>query len=272
VIAVVVAVLLLQGGGWRVRPAAPTVGDTVWLERLVPAPPGAVGRARPLSADELVEPLRSPEIVSAPAGLVVRYAVAFFATGRQALAMPALEVVHPDGAVELVLGDTVMAEVQALVPDTATAPPPRGARDPLNRVAPSPWPLAALGGGTAAALALWAVLRRRRGPAPPPAEPEPATAEAPLLRWLASGERRAVATLAMLRLRRRIESAVPTASAGLALAECLVRTAAARADWPIRELTDLLTALERARFAPLAADDLTELVDRADLLLERLAP
>jgi hypothetical protein len=46
---------------------------------------------------------------------------------------------------------------------------------------------------------------------------------------------------------------------------------AARLDWPLRELSDVVTALERARFAPLAGDDLTELVDRADVLLDRLA-
>jgi len=32
----------------------------------------------------------------------------------------------------------------------------------------------------------------------------------------------------------------------------------------------VLRALERARFAPLAADDLAELVDRTDVLLGRL--
>jgi hypothetical protein len=38
----------------------------------------------------------------------------------------------------------------------------------------------------------------------------------------------------------------------------------------MRELGELLAALERARFAPLAADDLAELIDRADVLIERL--
>jgi hypothetical protein len=266
-----VAGLLLQGGGWTVRPAAPTVGDTVWLERVVPALPGAVGRARALTADELVEPLRPPEIVTTTRGLVVRYTVAFFAPGRHELPMPALEVVHPDGGVELVLGDTALAVVRAVVPDTAEAPEVRDARSPLGRVAAEPLPVVLLGGGTAAALALWAFLRRRRGPAPGPAEPQAPAPEAPLLRWLAAGERRAVATLAMQRLRLRLEAAVPQATRGLALAECLAVIGAARRDWPLRELSDVVTALERARFAPLAGDDLTELVDRADVLLDRLA-
>jgi hypothetical protein len=270
--AILVAVLLLQGGGWVVRPDAPTVGDTVRLERFVPAPAGAVGRARGLTADDLVEPLRPPDIVTVEAGLLVRYTVAFFAPGRHPLPMPALEVVYPDGAVELVLGDTALAEVRALAPDTATAAQARSARTPLARVAPVPWPGIGLVGGTAAVLALWAVIRRRRGPAPAAPDAAPTGADAPLLRWLSAGERRAVATLAMHRLRRRIEDLVPAATGGLALAECLVAAAAARPDWPMRELADVLTALERARFAPLAADDLTELVDRADVLIERLTP
>jgi hypothetical protein len=269
--ALLVAVLLAQGGGgWVVRPATPTVGDTVWLERVVPAPAGAVGRARPLTADELVEPLRPPEIVPSASGLLVRYAVAFFATGRHALPMPALEVVHPDGAAELVLGDTAEAEVRALVPDTVGLPEMRDARTPLGRVGREPWPAVVLGGATALGLALWSVWRRRRGPVPAPPGAGEAVPEVPLLRWLGAGERRAVATLAMLRLRRRIAHAVPDASAGMALAECLAIAGAGRPEWPLRELTDILTALERARFAPLAADDLTELVDRAEQVAERL--
>jgi hypothetical protein len=268
---VLVAALLLQGGGWTVRPAGPTVGDTVRLERVVPAPPGAVGRARALTADELVEPLRAPEIRPTDRGLLVRYTVAFFAPGRHELPMPALEVVHPDGGVELVLGDTALVVVRAVVPDTADAPDVRDARTPLGRVAREPLPVVLLGGGTAAVLVLWAVLRRRRGPTPGPAEPPVPAPEVPLLRWLAAGERRAVATLAMQRLRLRLEATVPDAGRGLALAECLEVVGAARPDWPLRELSDVLTALERARFAPLAGDDLTELVDRADVLLDRLA-
>jgi hypothetical protein len=267
-----VAILLLlpQGGEWSVRPRAVTVGDTVWLERLVPAPQGAMGRVRPLTGDELVEPLRPPEIRPVPDGLLVRYAVAFFATGRHALPMPPLEVVHPDGAVELVLGDTALAEVLALVPDTVALPPARAARTPLGRIARQWWPPAGLAAVTLLLLGTWAYLRRRPGPIPPVEPSQPVTDDPPLLHWLAAGERRAVATLAMLRLRQRIQAAVPAATAGLALAECLEVTARARPDWPLRELADLLTALERARFAPLAADDLAELVDRGDLVVDQL--
>jgi len=46
--------------------------------------------------------------------------------------------------------------------------------------------------------------------------------------------------------------------------------AAAQPAWPVAELGDILRALERARFARLGADDLVELVDRADVTLAGL--
>lgn len=265
-------ILTLQGGGWATLPARPAVGDTVRIERVVPAPRGAVGRARALDAGDLLEPLRPPEIVPADGGLRVRYTVALFAPGRHALAMPALEVVHPDGGVELVLGDTVVVEVRSVLPDSAEAPAPRASRAPLARLSPSPGPLLATLGGASALLAAWAAYRRRRsgGAAPAPAAAPLRPPPPPLMRWLALGERRAVATLAMDRLRRRVEEAIPASGRGLALADCLARAAAERPAWPIGDLEELLGALERARFAPLAADDLTELVDRTDVLLARL--
>lgn len=268
-IALLTLALAAQGGGWTVRPAAPTVGDTVRLERVVPAPPGAVGRPRALESDHLLEPLRAPEVAPADGGLLVRYTVAFFATGRHAVAMPALEVVHPDGAIELVLGDTVEVVVRRVVPDTLDAAP-RDSRAPLARIERSPVPLALALGLSLTVLALWVVARYRRGRPAPAAQPAVPVPNPPLMRWLAVGERRAVATLAMDRLRARIGAGVPQASPGLALAECLALAQAARPDWPMRELGELLAALERARFAPLAADDLAELIDRADVLVERL--
>ena len=57
---------------------------------------------------------------------------------------------------------------------------------------------------------------------------------------------------------------------GLGLPAWLDAVQAERPDWPVRELEDVLEALERARFAPLAGDDAAELVDRADQLVERL--
>ncbi len=272
-IAALLAALAVQGGAWTVRPAAPTVGDTVRLERLVPAPGGVLGRARPLEASDTIEPLLPPEIVPAEGGLRVRYTVAVFAPGRLALAMPALELVYPDGAVELVLGDTAEIAVASVIPDSTTRPTPRPSLAPIARVGRSPAPLLALLAGVSALLALWTARRRRgrRAAALPPAPVAPVP-PLPLMRWLGLGERRAVASLAADRLRRRLETLVPAAGRGLAVDDCLAALAAERPAWPLPEIAAVLAALERARFAPLTADDAAELVDRTDLLLEQLTP
>lgn len=272
-IAALLAALAVQGGAWTVRPAAPTVGDTVRLERLVPAPGGVLGRARPLEASDAIEPLLPPEIVPAEGGLRVRYTVAVFAPGRLALAMPALELVYPDGAVELVLGDTAEIAVASVISDSTTRPTPRPSLAPIARVGRSPAPLLALLAGVSALLALWTARRRRgrRAAALPPAPVAPVP-PLPLMRWLGLGERRAVASLAADRLRRRLETLVPAAGRGLAVDDCLAALAAERPAWPLPEIAAVLAALERARFAPLTADDAAELVDRTDLLLEQLTP
>jgi hypothetical protein len=275
VIALLIAVLAAQGeaAAWIVRPALPTVGDTIRLERLVPAPPGVLGRARALQGSELVEALRAPEIVPADGGLVVRYTLALFAPGRHALPMPALELVYPDGTVELVLGDTAEVEVASVIPDSVARPLPRPSLAPIPRVPRRPAVGVGLLAGVSAALVLWSALRRRAGR---PAEAARVGAAAapprplPLMHWLALGERRAVASLAADRVRRRLEAVAPAAGRGLGLEECLAAAAQERPALPLQELEAVLTALDRARFAPLTADDAAELVDRTDVLLEQL--
>lgn len=270
-IPLLLAALLAQGGPWAVRPAAPTVGDTIRLERFVPAPAGVVGRARALQATDLIEPLSPPQIVPANGGLLVRYALALFAPGRHELAMPSFELVYPDGAVELVLGDTANIAVGSVIPDSVARPQPRPSLAPIPRVAHRLGPVVALLAGVSVLLVLWAVLRRRRGRAaePPPAPADEAPA-LPLVRWLALGERRAVASLTADRVRRRLEALVPAAGRGLGLDECLAVVSRERPGWPLRELETVLSALDRARFAPLTADDAAELVDRVDVLLGQL--
>jgi hypothetical protein len=269
------AVLLAasQGLAWRTAPAAPTVGDTIVLERLVPAAAGARGRTRGVDASDVMEPLGPPEVLTAPDGIRIRHRVALFAPGVHALAMPAIELLHPDGAVEVVLGDTALVRVAAVIPDTLAAPAPRPSEAPLARPVRRPARAAVPVAAAAALTLLWLAwrLRPRRAGAreEPPPEPPP---DLPLMRWLAAGERRAVATVAVHRLREAVAAAVPDAAGAAGPAEWVAAVAAARPQWPVDELADILRALERARFAPLGADDLAELVDRADVARARLAP
>lgn len=267
------ALAVSQGLAWRAAPAGATVGDTIVLERLVPAPAGARARTRGVDPRDLVEPLGPPEILTAPDGLRIRHRVALFAPGAHALAMPAIELLHPDGAVEVVLGDTAFVRVAAVIPDTLTTPAPMPAEAPLGRPARRPGRAAAPVAVALAVTGLWLAWRLRpRREVPPVDEPAAPPRELPLMRWLAAGERRAVATIAVHRLRATVAAQVPDVARASTAAEWAAAVAAARPGWPVDEIADILRALERARFAPLGADDLAELVDRADVARARLAP
>ena len=92
-----------------------------------------------------------------------------------------------------------------------------------------------------------------------------------MMRWVAAGEGRAVASVATARLRQRIAALVPEADRALAVEECLEVLAQKRPQWPLRDLGELMQGLERARFAPAVPGDIAILADRVDMLLQSLA-
>jgi hypothetical protein len=263
-------VLGLQAAVWAAHPAAPTVGDTVVLERLVPTATGALGRTRPLEASDQLEPLGAPAITPAPGGILVRHAVALFAPGTHTISMPAIEVLHPDGTVEAIVGDTAVVVVAAVVPDSLRDPRPMPSQAPIARP-PRDVRRALLPGALVLlALAAWLAWRRRAPRTAGAAVPAATPAELPLMRWLAAGERRAVATVAAHRLRGAVAAVVPASAAMTDTDAWESVVGAAQPGWPVAELADTLRALERARFAPLAGHDLAELVDRTDVLFARV--
>jgi len=272
VIALAVVLAALQGAAWRASPPGATVGDTIVLERVVPAATGARARTRRLEASELVEPLGTPEVLLVPEGLQVRHHVALFAPGVHALSMPVIELLHPDGTVEVVLGDTAFVRVAAVIPDSLETPVPMASQAPIGRPARRPGRAAAPVAAVLVLLGLWLAWRLRHRREVHAQAPPAAAAEFPLMRWLGAGERRAVATVAVHRLRTAVAAQVPDAAHAPSATEWAATLAAARPAWPVDELADVLRALERARFAPLGADDLAELVDRADVIAGRLAP
>jgi hypothetical protein len=260
----------LQAAAWTSQPAAPTVGDTIVLERLVPTAAGAFGRTRALEASEQLEPLGLPTITPAAGGILVRHAVALFAPGTHTIRMPVIEVVHPDGTVEAILGDNAVIMVAAVVPDSVRDPRPMPSQAPIARAVRDVWRAVLPVAAVLLVLGAWLAWRRRRPRAVRPTGTAVPPVELPLMRWLAAGERRAVATVAAHRLRAAVAEVVPASAPITVAGDWAATVGAAQPDWPVAELTDVLRALERARFAPLAADDLAELVDRTDVLLGRL--
>lgn len=267
-IALALACLLAQGSGpgWVATPARATVGDTVRLSRHIPTPSGAIVRPDPLPGDERTVALGGPTVKFDPTGATVTYVVAPFATGPLALAMPATTVIAPDGSSATVLGDTATVDVVSVLPDSGR-PAPRVSLGPLRTPRARPLALALAFAVTVLAALAWGWWRDHRRRARPVIGVVPEPAAPPIDRWLAAGEGRAVVALAATRLRIGLERLVPAASRALATDECLAVLAETRPTWPLRDLGELLRALDRARFAPLVPPDAADLAERAAELL-----
>ena len=257
---------------WAVEPVAPTVGDTVTLEREVVVPAGWQIRAGKVDPSETVEPLADPAILRSPNGWVVRYAVVAWKPGTQRVTLPLIWRLAPDGRADSTAGGVATFFVVSVIPDTVTAPDPRGPLPPIRAPHRSPAPpliasaivLGVLGAGVAL---------RRRPPRPPrPPLHVPVEREVPDARWLAAGEPKAVAARAAWRLRAALARAVPEAHPGLAVGECLAAVERARPQAPLRELRELLEQLDRVEFGSGQGTDVAALAAMARRLERDLTP
>ncbi|HYU29693.1 MAG TPA: hypothetical protein VEK83_11725 [Gemmatimonadales bacterium] len=266
-----IALLLLLQAGWTAAPRQPTVGDTIQLERSVQAPPGWRVRAGKLPSGTIAEPLGDPSVVAASSGeWVVRYAVVAWAPGQLTLDMPPLWRLGPDGSADSLSGGTATFHVASVIPDSVRAPAPQPSLGPLRLDRGSAVPVLAallLAGGALLILIGW----RRRGPRTvTDAAALALDAEVPDARWLAAGEPKAVAARAAQRLRHALAHAIPAAHAALSTAECLAAVERARPDAPLRELRELLQALDQVAFATAHGVDVVPLAARARALARDL--
>ena len=261
-----------QSASWTVSPGAPTVGDTIWLEREVAVPAGWQVRAGKLEPTEAVEPLTNPAVLRSRGGWVIRYAVVAWQPGVHRLTLPSIWRLGPDGRVDSTAGGVTSFSVASVIPDSLVQPSPQGALAPLRAAHRSILPpLVALAIATAL-LAVGIALRRRPPRALAPAPHVPLEREVPDARWLAAGEPKAVAARATWRLRSALARAVPEAHVALATAECLAVVERASPHAPVRELRDLLEQLDRVAFASAHGTDLTALAAMARRLARDLGP
>jgi hypothetical protein len=260
-----------QSASWTASPAAPTVGDTIWLERAVAAPAGWQVRPGKLEAREAIEPLADPTMRRSAAGWLVRYAVVAWKPGAHKLTLAPLWLLGPDGRADSTAGGTTTFSVASVIPDSLLRPSPQGLLAPLRGAHRNPLPpIAAL--ALAAGLLAAGVARRRRGPRGLEPGPQvPLEGEVPDGRWLAAGEPKAVAARAIWRLRTAVARAVPEAHSALATGECLAVVERARPDAPLRELRDLLEQLDRVAFASAHGTDVAALAAMARRLARELA-
>lgn len=236
---------------------APTVGDTVWVSRTVAVPAGATLRPADWDAPEPIERLGAPVVATRGDSAEVAYPIVVWRAGPLTVDIPGPLVLRAGGPIDslppLSLSLRIASVLPAVPQDSVLAPQPRA--DFVPRTSVTPIPLLVL---LAVAMLLLAPLhwwwRRRGPPRERPALPAPGPNEAPLDRWADAGETRAVASVATARLRARIAAQMPSAHAGLDT-ESLLEAVAARTDWPLAELGDVLRSLDEARFGHTAFPD-----------------
>jgi hypothetical protein len=263
--------LLLQATGWTARPASPTVGDTVWLEREFALAPGWRLRAGKLEGSDQVEPLGDAALQRTADGWRVRYPVAVWAPGAHAITLPPIWRLAPDGRADSLSGGVATVAATSVIPDTVRSPEPRGAIAPVRWQRRRALPPAAALLVAGALLALGVRWRRRRPLRVPPAPQAPLEPEVPDARWLAAGEPKAVASRAVYQLRLALARAIPDSAPSLSTAECLAVVERARPDAPLRELRDLLDQLDRVAFASAHGTDVAALAQMARRLGHGLA-
>jgi hypothetical protein len=257
----------------------PTVGDTVWLTRMVAVPPGYAVRAAEWDPPEPIELLGRARVTGTGDSAQIAYPVVAWRPGNHQIELPGPLLLGPGGTVDSLAGARVRLEVASVLPpvpsDSTLAPQPRAAL--VSRQVVSPGPLLML---WAAALALLLPVHlwwRRRGK-PIRAQPIAIPAEAlepPMDRWADAGEYRAVAGVSAARLRAALAERVAAAHPGLDTERALAEIAAARPQWPIDEVADLLRALDDARFGVSTSPDVLDLshssIEMRDRLLRSVA-
>lgn len=250
---------------------APTVGDTIWVARTVAVAPGVTLRPADWTPADPVERLGPPQVTPHGDSVTIAYPVVVWRAGALSVDIPGPVLLGAGGRVDSLGPQAVALDIRSVLPQVpaeSLAPQPRA--DFVPRTTETIAPVLIL---VAAAAALLAPLhwwwRRRGHPRPRPVLPGPGMSEPPLDRWADVGESRAVAAVAVTRLRAAVAAAMPEAHEGLDTEE-LLHIVRGRFDWPLAELGDLLRSLDEARFGVTPFPDAVGLARWADELAPRL--
>lgn len=241
----------------------PTVGDTLWAVRFVRLAPGDSVRAATWDLEGPVQLLGRPEIIRRGAGAEVRYPLVAWEAGSHAVDVPGPIVTRATGAEDTLGVESMTFQVASVLPpgvadsELAVQPP----AIPVLRGFRTAVPAMLLGGVALLILLPFHLWWNRRGkPVPSSA---PAFSDDPqddqVRRWAEAGERRTVAGVASLRLRRAIAEALPSAHPALDTASVLAEIERHQPPWPMDELRSVLSALDGLRFAPSRTDNAFEL-------------
>jgi hypothetical protein len=252
---------------WVVSPDAPTVGDTIWLVRVVTLGADWRLKAGPFENQGDVAPLGDPLLASGTGGDTVRYPVVAWTAGPHRFRLPTLWLVGSGGRTDSLPGGTADVTVRSVLPSGGARPSPKALLPPLDSGPASPWPpLIAAILGTVGLVA--GVRLRRRGPRPMQAPADFVMAGgAPDERWLAAGEPKAVAARAARVLRQALARLVPEAQESLPVREALDAAEGRIPGATFRRIREALLALEQISYASAHGTD----VERAALEARELA-
>jgi hypothetical protein len=249
----------------------PTVGDTVWLARTVAVPAGHVVRAADWEPPDPIELLGPPRVVVTGDSAEISYPVVVWRPGEHLIEVPGPLLLGSGGLVDSLAGQRTRLQVASVLPRAPLdSIPPQPRASLVTRRAVSLVPLGILWLGALALLVPLHLWWRRRGKPLRISGLAPDVPEPPLDRWADAGEYRAVANVSASRLRAAVAARVAAAHEGLDTDRLLAQLAAARPDWPLDELADLLRALDNVRFGLTTSPDAMTLSRSTIELRERL--
>jgi hypothetical protein len=258
-------VLLLQQ-------AAPTVGDTIWLERTVETPGGAEVRAAQWTPAEPMGLLGHPVIRRVGGQTVVSYPAVAWDAGTINVQVPGPIVIRADGTTDSLPAETRTIVVKSVLPDSLPAdrlPVQPEAGILVERVT-TPYPVliaALIAILIFAPLAIWWL---RAGPPMPAFKTPTDRLVPPLAEWSEAGEPRAVAAVAARSLRIAILSQLPGIPQGLVASRLMRVVEEQRPAWPAEEIGHVLSALESVQYSAATPGEVVALAERAGELRKQL--
>ena len=269
------AMALLPAGapadsGWMIAPPSPTVGDTIWLFRIVSHAPDWRVKTAAFDNQGDVVSLGDPRVDLGATADTVRYAIVAWTAGAHRFRLPTLWLVGAGGRSDSLTGGDGAVTVRSVIPADSARPSPKALLPPLDPRPDSLWPpvlAAALG-----LAGLFLVVRlRRRGPrsTAPPAE-FVMGGGAPDARWLAAGEPKAVAARAARVLRQSLARVVPDALESLPVREALDAAEGKMPGTTFRRVRESLLALDQVAFAVAHGTDVGQVTAEARALAREL--
>lgn len=234
--------------------AAPTVGDTLWVEYHAQVPPGHLVRLPSWEPTGDVELLGTPRVIRQGDSVTVRYPLVAWRPGSHSLMVPGPELIAPDGTVESGPPRAVTVEIASVLPDAPLEEIPVRAESGIVERPITSWiPLAVLLLAVAAVTTpLWWWWLRRGTPASPTLQPVGARRpQLPIEQWSAAGEHRAVLAAASDTVRHTLAGhfeELPAAGDTDAWIEAVERES--DAPWDGAAVVALLRDIDQARFRP----------------------